>query len=159
MATGNFINHKNGIYVLKETTFEEALEDVKMYYEEEDKNIEDITDEEVWEQKNELDRIILDDFKYRLAEVMLEKGLEVKANGYRYLIFRNDKILAELSLKDGYYSGCQVVVNTDKEYLKNLGYEVSKHNKTMFKQLKKATNQYKVSAYFSNGETFYEKVS
>ena len=159
MATGNFINHKNGIYVLKEATFEEALEDVKTYYEETDKNIEDITNEEVWEQKNELDRIIFDDFEYRLAEVMLEKGLEVKANGYRYLIFRNDKILAELNLKDGYYSGCQVVANTDKEYLKNLGYEVSKYNKTMFKQLKKITNEYKVSAYFSNGETFYEKVS
>lgn len=161
MATGNFCNHENGIFVVPRATIEEIT---KVFEEE---NIE-ITDESIYMEMGRSEVDFIEDFEYILESHL--KGYSVipkKNRDDEYILEnKNGKIVAELSFQSGYYDGVQLIVGTDPDEL-GIYYETqselyeqhSPNNKRLFKALSKIFIELEVSARFSNGETIYSKVS
>lgn len=151
MATANFLNHYNGIFIVD--TPEDAMED--MFY-------------------------LEDFFEYVLRSELERRGMELIFTGdFEGIVYsRNDKMLAKVYLQSGYYGGTQLIVETDPdefvdfmddiyfndriqdyqdEPVKSKLYEVySEHNKTLFKAIKEITTPLKMVGQFSNGEAVYE---
>lgn len=182
MGTNNFRNHENGIFVLPEVSFEQMKE-----WMQEDEFFEDIranglTDEDVYEQiAFEEERNAEEFLEHQLGYQLKEKGFTVTIEGDRWNevmhVFRGEKKLAELHLEAGYYSGAQVIVETDPEKIlpfyedtliddrtgdyrdepvKHKLYEMyTSNNKTMFKVIEQCTTALSLVGVFSNGEAIY----
>lgn len=93
---------------------------------------------------------------------------------------KTGKLLAELQISEGYYSGVQIIVETDPYELLEDDYDLfyndkiedyqdnfvkyklnevySKHNKTLFKVISNYTTPYKRVGGFSDGTSLYELV-
>lgn len=184
MGTTNFRNHENGIFVIPQTSFEQMKELM-----EEDEFFEPhreggLTDEDVYEQLAfEEERNAEEFLEHQLGYQLKEKGFTVTIEGDRWNevmhVFRGEKKLAELYLEAGYYSGAQVIVETDpykiiqdddlfyndriedyqEEFVKSKLNEVyTPHNKTLFKVITSCTDAYSLDGVFSDGTGLYSKL-
>lgn len=182
MSTNNFVNHENGIFVVPETSFEQMkewmLEDEFFESVRED----GLTDEDVYEQLQFEQEIDAEEFlEQQLGYQLEQKGFNVTYTGTiqeRMQVCRGDKMLAEIHLSSGYYSGIQVIVETDPEAIlpfyedtyyndrtkdyqdepvKSKLYEMyTPNNKRMFKVIRECTTPITKVGQFSNGEAVYE---
>lgn len=184
MGTSNFYNHDNGIFVVGSTGYEQMKEWML-----EDEVFEDVregglTDEAVYEQMDfENEREFEEFFEEGcyFEDNLRLNGYELqKTNNYKAMVYnKKDKIVAELSLKSGYYDGVQLIVETNPyeiveleqntdlyyndrvedyqdEFVKSKLYEeYTPYNKTLLKIIENCTNKLEVYAQFSNGETMY----
>lgn len=184
MGANNFINHENGIFVLPTTDFDQMKEWMldDEFFEEIREN--GLTDEDVYEQLDfENERNYSEFLEYVLKYELEQKGMKMEVEKNRSVAqVTNGKgqLLAEVSLKSGYYDGVQLIVETDPhellgdhydlfyndslldyqdEFVKSKLNEVySKHNKTMFKVISNCTTQLNRVGGFSDGTAVYEVV-
>ena len=149
MATCNFFNAKNGIYVLKSTYTGEA-----------------------YTATDDPDGLVYEDSQFELI-VQLKAALKPwgwtvskNKNEYeRYSFFdRVGKYAGSIKFKVGYYDGVQVIFSTAQDVNKELvanGCEklvyINKHYKNILRLLKKFTICLQVEAVFSNGEALYRE--
>lgn len=180
MATNNFYNHENGIFVLHTTTVAEAKESLEETALDNGEAF-DFTDEEIQSEQEFLDQIRIEEFfSCELNYLLEDKGMKLESSDYREakVYNKNGKLIAELSLKSGYYSDVQVIVETDynelfidnddlfyderiqdyrDDFVKSRLYEVyTPHNKQLFEVIKKCTMPINLVGSFSNGEAVYE---
>lgn len=184
MGTNNFRNHKNGIFALEQTSFEqmkEWMETDEFFQEirEDGLTDEDVYDQMQFEDERNAEEFLSDWLPYQLEE----KGFTTHLTGERWNevlhVYRGEKKLAEMHLESGYYDGVQVIVNTDPseilpfyedtlyndriedyqdEPVKHKLYEMySEHNVRMFKVLESCTVALSLDGVFSNGEALYSK--
>ena len=183
MATNNFYNHSNGIFILELTEFDQMKEWMETDEAFEHYQEEGFTDEDVIQELNfEHDQTMSEFLEHHLGYLLEEKGYSVQMNGYYKATVCNakNKVLAELEVTGGYYEGAQLIVETDPyelfhdhydlfyndriddqqdDFVKSKLYEVySPHNKTLFKVIESCTTPLKRVAQFSNGEAVYERV-
>lgn len=182
MGTANFYNHENGIFVIADMGYDEALESIKANRDESEKD-EEITETQVYNEINFYNQINYEEFfEYQLKDILEENGMELDIDSQdKATVYRNNKIMAELTMNGGYYSGVQIIVETDVEELlgddsymyyseRTEDYEdemlkvriderYTKHNKTLFKIMNQYTESYGVTGVFSNGNAIYHKVS
>ena len=141
MATSNYYNNDNGIFVVPNSEDE--------YF----------TSEE------------LEDFQELVNEVLTAKGYTVKHGYNDLTnVYKNDLIVGTIEYAGGYYTGVQVIVTTDKEELQGdfegiNGYYgayrdqpckwYTPYHKTLLNIIGSLTTKREVIAHFSNGETIY----
>lgn len=171
MATNNFYNHENGIYVIKTTTFEQMKEwmETDEFFEWTRDDDGNVRDEDVWEQVSlhayeEANEWIYD-FKHYL-EIASSGKYDVIINDStkgKVYNMKTDKLVAELEVRSGYYDGYQVIVETDPYELLD-GYFSNKtelleqytpNHEMLLKYLGKHTRQLERVGQFSNGEAVY----
>ena len=149
MSTCNFLNAKNGIYILKSTYTGEAYTGI-----------------------DDIDGLEYEDSQFELI-VQLESALKPwgwtvskNKNEYeRYSFFdRVGKYAGSIEFKAGYYEGAQVIFSTAQDVNKKLaenGCEklvyINRHYKNILRLLKKFTICLQVEAVFSNGEALYRE--
>ena len=147
MSTCNFLNAKNGIYVLKSTYTGEA-----------------------YSRADDPDGFVYEDSQFELI-VQLESALKPwgwavsqNKNEYeRYSFFdRIGRYAGSIEFKSGYYDGVQVVFSTAQDVNRELaanGCEklvyINKHYKNILRLLKKFTICLQVVGVFDNGEAIY----
>ena len=147
MSTCNFLNAKNGIYVLKSTYTGEA-----------------------YTAADDPDGFVYEDSQYELI-VQLKAALKPwgwsisqdKKSYEKYLIFdKKMKFAGSLEFKSGYYEGVQVIFSTAQDVNRELaanGCEklvyINKHYKNIIRLLKKFTICLQVVGVFNNGEAIY----
>lgn len=150
MATCNFLNAKNGIYVLKSTYTGEAYTGI-----------------------DDSEGLEYEDSQYDLI-VQLETGLKPwewtvrknKNEDERYSFFDSvGRYAGSIEFQAGYYDGVQVIFSTAQDVNKELAENgcdkliyINKHYKNILRLLKKFTICLQVAAVFNNGETLYEEV-
>lgn len=168
MATNNFYNHENGIYMIEMIDFNQMKEwmlddEAFEWYDEDD------GDSPVWEQLGyENDEIMgnwLDNFQYVMSEE--RSDMEIILDGrYNAKVYNKEgKLMATLEVVSGYYEGAQVIVETNPDNLEqHLGYFETKtelyevytpHHKRLLKELAKNTKALQLMGTFSNGEAVY----
>ena len=147
MSTCNFLNAKNGIYVLKSTYTGET-----------------------YTAADDPDGLVYEDSQFELI-VQLESALKPwgwtisqnKNEDERYSFFdRIGKYAGSIEFKAGYYEGVQVIFLTaqdvNKELVENgckkLTY-INRHYKNILRLLKKFTICLQEAAVFDNGEAIY----
>lgn len=174
MSTNNFYNHENGIYVLQDCTEQEALEllmdinpDHAGAFSEEE------ISEEIRFQNDDIYNCFIECFGDYLE--WKSKGTysivsDKKHNGYAGTVYnKQDKVVAYLRLEGGYYSGAQVIVETDIDTLASVGalddyydtnYDLlndyTPNHKRLLKYLASYTTPIVRIGNFSNGEAIYE---
>ena len=147
MSTCNFLNAKNGIYVLKSTYTGEAYTGI-----------------------NDIDGLEYEDSQFELI-VQLEATLKPwgwtvtrNKNEYdRYSFFdRIGRYAGSIEFKSGYYEGVQVIFSTAKGVNKELSENgcarlvyINRHYKNILRLLKKFTICLQVSSVFDNGGAIY----
>lgn len=166
MSTNNFYNHKNGIYLVPEYTYE----DIKEMLLDNDYSEEEITDELIQSEHDFLLEIECEEFLQDgmgLNAWLTEKGYAVTQdnNNYKAKVFnKGGKLLAELRLESGYYTGCQVIVETDPYILLD-GYfntqselleQYTPHHKRLLKAIAEYTVPIVKVGGFSDGSAVYE---
>ena len=141
MATGNFINHENGIFAVLETTIEDYMEDFidsnydnyRDYYFENDEEDDDYMayyDQFVKDVKNG----IYNDSMWDILSFYFEEEVEytwetikTAIENYGYSVWErncdtlvitntknyDERYVATISRESGYYSGIQFIVDTD----------------------------------------------
>lgn len=166
MATNNFLNHENGIFVLQQMSESDAKENLI----ENGWELADITEEAIQEEINMYEQMDCEEMfndgcglNYWLTErgytVVKEKG-NYSAKVYN----KTDKLVAELTLESGYYAGVQVIVETDPDNLLDGYYDTqaelleqyTPHHKRLLKLIGKYTTPLLKVAQFSNGEAIYK---
>lgn len=171
MATNNFENHANGIFLLGEYDREEAIESLKNNSYDDGYESEDFSDDEIQEEilfySNLFAEEFLSNFVYNVEE--LKMGYEVRlSNHSRYegkVFNKKGLLVAEIKVQSGYYTGWQVIVETDPnelfcdEYFETqaeLLQEYTPHHKRLLKLISMYTNKIEKVGGFSNGEAVYE---
>lgn len=181
MGTTNFVSHENGIFVLNLTEFEQMKE-----WMEEDEFFEEtreygLTENNIYEQLEIENRQEVYDFlEHQLGYLLEQKGYSIKVseNKTKGIIYNpKGKILADVELREGYYNGVQLIVETNPEELfvhndelyfnykindfqdelvKSKLYEVySPMNRRMFKIIEQCTTRYSVVGKFNDGTCIY----
>lgn len=168
MATNNFYNHDNGIYMIEMIDFNQMKEwmlddECFEWYNEED------GDSPVWEQLNFENQEILDNwldnFRYEMRQARPDIDI-IQDDRYNARVYSKEgKLMATLEVVSGYYEGAQVIVETNPDNLEqHLGYFETKtelyevytpHHKRLLKELAKNTKALQLMATFSNGEAVY----
>lgn len=169
MATGNFVSHENGIFVVEQSATEEQAREMIL--------ANDVPEEEITEQFlqrtiEQLNEMVIEDFIMNLPFFLNSAGYTVfKMDNLRWEVWNEDnsKIVAELRIEAGYYEHYQVIVETDKDYLlekcifggyideeDNTDY-ISDETEKLFKLLEENTTVLSVVGRFSNGGAVYEK--
>lgn len=168
MATNNFYNHENGIYMIETVDFNQMKEwmlddEYFEWYSEED------GDSPVWEQldfeNNEIVDNWLDNFRYEMREARPDIDI-IQEDRYNARVYNKEgKLMASLEVVGGYYEGAQVIVETNPDNLEQyLGYFETKaelyevytpHHKRLLKELSKNTKALQLMGTFSNGEAVY----
>lgn len=174
MSTNNFYNHENGIYVLQDCTEQEALESLMdMNPDHTGAFSEEEINEEIYYQNDNNYEYFIEGFGYYLEQQ--SKGTysivpDKKHNGYAGTVYnKQDKVVAYLRLEGGYYSGAQVIVETDIDTLASVGalddyydtnYDLlndyTPNHKRLLKYLASYTTPIVKIGNFSNGEAVYE---
>ena len=147
MSTCNFLNAKNGIYVLKSTYTGEA-----------------------YTAADDPDGFVYEDSQFELI-IQLKAALKPlgwtvsqNKNEYeRYSFFdRVGKYAGSIEFQAGYYDGVQVIFSTAQDVNRELaanGCEklvyINKHYKNILRLLKKFTICLQVAGVFDNGEAIY----
>lgn len=170
MSTNNFYNHKNGIYLVPEYTYE----DIKEMLLDNDYSEEEITDELIQSEHDFYSEMTCEEFLQdgcHLNYWLEEKGyktIQDERNRYKAKVFnKGGKLLAELRLESGYYTGCQVIVETDIDVIEPWvnDYEMTKaeinnmyspHHKRLLKAIAEYTTPLIKVGQFSNGEAIYK---
>ena len=150
MSTCNFLNAKNGIYILKSTYTGKA-----------------------YTAADDPDGLEYEDSQFELI-VQLKAALKPwgwtvskNKNEYeRYSFFdRVGKYAGSIKFQAGYYDGVQVIFSTVQDVNKELAEDgceklvyINKHYKNILRLLKKFTIRLQVEAVLSNGEAFYTEV-
>lgn len=175
MGTSNFYPHENGIFVVEGTTKEEARESIierlkDMYSDKEElqEEIDGITDEQIYNEMNFLDEMMFEDYMESLVDG-LPYGMygEVKSLSEATIYNKQGKLIAELTLRSGYYSDAQIIVETDPEELlgdyypetkEELYEEYTPHNKRLLDYIAKCTTPIRRVGGFSDGTSIYERI-
>ena len=147
MSTCNFLNAKNGIYILKSTYTGKVYTGI-----------------------DDPDGLEYEDSQFELI-VQLKAALKPwgwsisqdKKSYQKYLIFdKKMKFAGSLEFQAGYYEGVQVIFSTAQDVNKELaenGCEklvyINRHYKNILRLLKKFTICLQVAAVFDTGETLY----
>lgn len=165
MGTANFYNHSNGIFVLRTLSAAEARENLLDRGYEAEEITADLIDYEI---DSTLEVGCNDIFHEGMGiNYFLEtKGFTVEdQDGYSAKVFnKQGKLIAELSLEDGYYSGVQLIVETDQDKLFDCDYfetnaelmqVYSPHHRRLIKAISQYTLPIEVVGSFSSGETIY----
>ena len=171
MATNNFYNHENGIYVIETVTCEQMKEwmETDEFFEWTRDDDGNVRDEDVWEQ------VSLHAYEDATEWIYSFKDYLKEVSNGRYGVIINDstkgkvynmntdKLVAELEVRSGYYDGYQVIAETDPYELLD-GYFSNKtelleqytpNHKMVLKYLGKYTKQLERVGQFSNGEAVY----
>lgn len=157
MATGNFINTEHGIFVIPRLSYADALEiltDEGEPFEESD--VRDLIDD------YEASHVV--NFYWNLNYTLKGHGIYPHYRKGEYYYNEDDKLMGKVTLQSGYYSGVQVIVETDPEELfdyyddETLEEEYAPDHEPLLEAVKSMTDHYEVLAQFSNGETIYSKV-
>ena len=169
MATGNFLNHKNGIFVICNYDFDDTKKDL---LENGDYTDDKLSDESVYEEMNFCAQEEFDNFFDCFGNYISDHYDLVEQKNYVATVYnKTGKLVAELALKSGYYSAAQVVVETDFELLaeRYLDYdyergaylkgEYTPHHKRLIKMLAEYTTPIVCIGVFSSGEAVYQKAS
>ena len=140
MATSNYYNNENGIFVVPNSESEDFTEDE------------------------------LVDFQTLVVDTLTAKGYTVESGYYEMNnVYKGDLIVATIEWRNGYYAGIQAVLTTDKDkledefagrngYYNDMPYKwYTPYHKGLLNIIKGLTDNYKVVAQFSNGETIYQK--
>lgn len=166
MSTNNFWNHENGIFVLQQLTEEEA----KLNLLDNDWSEEDITSEAIQNEISLYEHHDCEEFFEDGCGInywLEEKGYTVvkeKGNYSAKVYNKADKLVAELKLESGYYTGVQVIVETDPDNLLDGYYETrtelleqyTPHHKRLLKYIGQYTKPLLKVGQFSNGEAVYQ---
>lgn len=147
MSTCNFLNAKNGIFVLKSTYTGEAYSGV-----------------------DDPDGFVYEDSQFELI-VQLEAALKPwgwsisqdKKESEKYLIFdKKFNFAGSLEFQGGYYDGVQVIFLTAQDVNNELAdngesrlVNINRHYKNILRLLKKFTICLRVAGVFDNGEAIY----
>lgn len=177
MGTSNFYNHENGIFVIEPRDFDEVK---KFMIEEEE--LEEVSDEMVYEDISFYFDIDIEDTISNIKYDLENKGYSLnEEDNYRYTVYnKGGKMVAELEVRSGYYSGAQIIVETDPNELfiddhslyfdertqdysddivkSRLNEVYTPYSATLFNIIKRYTNSYGLVGTFSNGESVYTKV-
>lgn len=166
MATNNFLNHENGIFVVPMTSFEQMKEWMETdeafeYYQNDE-----ITDDMVYDELAFQHEVDLEGFTWDLKHSIENKGYTVDGDDMTFKVYNKaNKVLAEISIVSGYYDGYQVIVETDRDYLLDGEYfeTVSEMNeyytpnhKRLISVVRDITTPIILIGSFSNGEAVYE---
>ena len=140
MATSNYYNNDNGIFIVPNSESKDFMEDE------------------------------LNDFQILVIDTLTAKGYTVQSGFDEILnVYKGDLIVATIDWRCGYYAGVQAVVTTDKYdleyefkgingYYNDMPYKwYTPYHKDLLNIIKGLTGSYKVVARFSNGETIYQK--
>lgn len=140
MATSNYYNNDNGIFIVPNSESKDFMEDE------------------------------LNDFQILVIDTLTAKGYTVQSGFDEILnVYKGDLIVATIDWRCGYYAGVQAVVTTDKYdleyefegingYYNDMPYKwYTPYHKDLLNIIKSLTDNYKVVAQFSNGETIYQK--
>lgn len=175
MGTSNFYPHENGIFVIEGATKEvaresiiEGLKDVYNDKEELQEEIDGITDEQIYNEMNFLDEMMIEDYMEFLVDG-LPYGMygDIKSSTEATIYNKQGKLIAELTLRSGYYSDAQIIVETDPEELLGDYYpetqtelyeEYTPHNKRLLDYIAKCTTPIKRVGRFSDGTSIYERI-
>lgn len=175
MGASNFYPHENGIFVVEGATKEEARKNIierlkDMYNDKEElqKEIDGITDEQIYDEMNFLDEMMFEDYMESLVDD-LPYGMYgvVKSLSEAIIYNKQGKLIAKLTLRSGYYSDAQIIVETDPEELlgdyypetKKELYEVyTPHNKRLLDYIAKRTTPIRRVGGFSDGTSIYERI-
>ena len=149
MSTCNFLNAKNGIYVLKSTYTGEAYTGI-----------------------DDIDGLEYEDSQFELI-VQLESALKPwgwtvskNKNEYeRYSFFdRIGRYAGSIEFQSGYYEGVQVIFSTAQDVNKELAengckklVNINRHYRNILRLLKKFTICLQVATVFDTGETLYRE--
>ena len=161
MATANFYNHENGIYIVNEPEREDAINSLLENGYEENEINDGLIDDEL----NFLSSVNIEWFMRDLYETLnkkyyVEEVEENSLNIYTRKYNRKDKLVANVYIKDGYYQGYQVIVETNPVNLfpywnfyskKELLEEYTPNHKTLLKIIKSMTTPINLVGKFSNG--------
>ena len=170
MATNNFYNHKNGIFVINlhdsEDDYKEylkmELEEELLTQEEYDNRLDSLEFYNAWAY-DEADMSL----EFQLENIKMEledKGYDIYTdNEYEFGVYRKGKAVAWCTVEPGYYDGVQLIVDTDPEplemYYSTLAelYEMyTPHHKRLLKLIEKLTTPIVKVGQFNNGEALYE---
>lgn len=173
MSTNNFYNHENGIYVIQEYTEQEAIESLMdMNPDHAGAFSEEEISEEIRFQNDDIYECFIECFGDYLEwkskgaySIVPDKRRNLAGTVYN----KQGKVVACLHLEGGYYSGAQVIAETDIENLASVGalddyYETNcdllndytPNHKRLLKYLASYTTPIVRIANFSNGEAIYE---
>lgn|SRR5699024_244998 len=169
MATNNFYNHENGIFVIESSSIEDAYErykEMQLDLGEEIEPMEDI-EESLYYDMADYDEMILEDFYYNFDAGVMPHGMEglKKDNGEIEIVNNKYKTIAILTIEPGYYDHAQVIIETDPEEIfgdympetqAELYEQYSPHHKRLLKYLERITTPIRKVGGFSNGEAIYE---
>lgn len=178
MGTSNFINHENGIYLIPEYTEEDAIE--MLLENDSELTREEISDEDIYNELNFQNETLAKEFmEFMLPEWLKEKGFQIKNESNWSFTVNNSKgkRLAEIYAESGYYSGIQIIVETDinelfqddselyfdyrtNDYSENivkarLDEVYSSNNKKLLKAIEKFTTPLVRLGGFSDGTSVY----
>ena len=147
MSTCNFLNAKNGIYVLKSIYTNEAYSGVD--------------DPDGIEYEGSQNELII-----QLESALKPWGWSIsqdKKESEKYLIFdKKFNFAGSLEFKGGYYDGVQVIFSTAQDINNELAdngesrlVNINRHYKNILRLLKKFTICLQVAGVFNNGEAIY----
>ena len=157
MATGNFIDTEHGIFVIPRLSYDDALEILADTGEPFDEG-------DAWHLIQDYEACDADNFYTNLNDVLKGFGIYPHYRTGEYYYNEDDKLIGKVTLHPGYYTGVQVIVDTDPEELFSyyddeiLEEEYSPDSEPLIEAVKSLTDHYEVFARFSNGETMYSKV-
>jgi hypothetical protein len=105
MSANNFINHKNGIYVLNLTEYNNLRD-----YDE----FKDYSDEEIFEELSLINQFEIEEFDYSFKRALEEAGFEITDEGLGVgYIHCNAYLIGQYRLEEGYYDGVQAIFDDD----------------------------------------------
>lgn len=171
MATNNFYNHENGIYVIEDVSLEEVYENYKesqLDVGEEPEPMEELDEYMLYEEQYFLTKMLIDDiisqFRYDLPYGMTTSM--VASNEYEFSVYnKQGKTIAEVYLQSGYYADTQIIVETDPneifgDYMPETQTELyeqyTPHHQRLLDFVSSITTPIRKVGGFSNGEAIYE---
>lgn len=161
MSTNNFYNHENGIFVLPTQTLEDFIEaygDDEFF---ENAEEQDFIEALGFQEEQDAEEFL--DINMFLAEELAKVYDLQEDQGILSVYNKQSKLVAQLSLRSGYYAGVQLIVETDPSEIGFDCYTASEiresytpNHKRLLKIIAQHTTAINLVGSFSNGEAVYE---
>lgn len=161
MSTNNFYNHENGIFILPTYTLEEFIKEFGDDEHFENAEEQDFIEALQFQEEQDAEEFLsINSF---LAEE-LEKVYDLQEDqGTLSVYSKQSKLVAQLSLRSGYYAGVQLIVETEPIEIGFECYTASEiresytpNHKRLLKIIAQHTTAINLVGSFSNGEAVYE---
>lgn len=172
MATNNFYNHENGIFVIEELSLEEAYEVYKqerLDFEEEIEEFDNVSLETLHVIIDMEMTFRIENLDYLFSNGVLPYGMTSSAESdTEFTIYNNKgKVIALVYVSGGCYQHAQLIVETDPyeifgehsyywETKADMLEEYSPNHKRLLKYVASITTPINLVGSFSNGEAVYE---